>query len=156
MLSTDIRHFLSKKLKKHKLSKKDFSQLSNISYRVVCNLINEERPSPELYTITKIADVFNCQIDQILNRKQFIDNTLEIKIGLTEDFLMLHLKQYIQDQLIARSIKPIKLGREIGFSIISISEFVKPNSKQKKLGTSIILALANYFNVSIDFMVGRI
>ena len=156
MLSKDIQSFLTTKLKKHKLSKKEFSQLSNIPYRGVCSLINEERLYPEIYTLTKIADFFNCQIDQILNRKQFIDKTLEIKIGLTEDYLMTSLKKYIQEQLLAKSIKPIKLGREIGFSIISISEFIKPNSKQKKLGTPIVFALANYFDVSIDSMIGRV
>ncbi len=156
MISKDIQYFLLRKLKKHKLTKKDFSQLSNIPYRRVCSLINEERPSPEIYTITKIADAFNSQIDQILNRKQFVDETLEIKKGLSEDYLMSHLRQYINEQLLSKSIKPIKLGVEIGFSIISISEFIKPDSKQKKLGTPITLALANYFNVSIDKMIGRV
>ncbi|BFD46897.1 MAG: hypothetical protein DMENIID0002_15430 (plasmid) [Rickettsia endosymbiont of Sergentomyia squamirostris] len=46
--------------------------------------------------------------------------------------------------------------RNIGFSNNSLSGFINSNRGQKTLNSQIVVALADYFQVSIDEMIGRI
>ncbi|MFU7500297.1 MAG: helix-turn-helix domain-containing protein [Candidatus Tisiphia sp.] len=48
------------------------------------------------------------------------------------------------------------LARNIGFSNNSLSGFINSNRGQKTLNSQIVVALADYFQVSIDEMIGRI
>ncbi len=52
-------------------------------------------------------------------------------------------------------MRPSKLSLNIGFSRDLLDNFIGNNPKQKCLGSSPTVALANYFDISIDQMIGR-
>ncbi|EER20808.1 hypothetical protein REIS_2192 (plasmid) [Rickettsia endosymbiont of Ixodes scapularis] len=47
------------------------------------------------------------------------------------------------------------LSKNIGFSKTTIHCFLKANSHHKMLSTNVIIAIADYFNVSVDYIIGR-
>lgn len=155
MLSKHIQSFLNIYLKKYKLSKKEFAINSSISYTTICDLLNASKPNTSLETIVKIADYFEVSVDLICNRRQFISNKKIHKFRST-DILMTSLKNYIETKLLHLSLKPSKLSIELGFSSHALTDFLNISAKKNTLGTKIIIALANYFNSSIDEMIGRV
>ncbi|WP_341749007.1 hypothetical protein [Candidatus Tisiphia endosymbiont of Sialis lutaria] len=48
------------------------------------------------------------------------------------------------------------LSKNIGSSEETLPQFMKDNGKQKTLGSAVTVALADYFQVSLDEIVGRI
>jgi len=155
MIAIYIQKFLIRKLKTAKLSRKDFAELSGISYRTICDLLTATKPKPELMTIIKIADSFNCSVDEVINRKKFNAKPGGYKTNLSTAQIMNYLRKYLTKKVHEHSITPSKLSRTIRFSSASISEFIKDNASQKTLGSIITIALADYFAVSVDEMIGR-
>ncbi|KJW03732.1 cro/C1-type HTH DNA-binding domain protein [Rickettsia argasii T170-B] len=47
------------------------------------------------------------------------------------------------------------LEKNCGIGDSTIMHFIKENSTKKSLSTPVIIALAQYFNMSIDYMIGR-
>ena len=155
MLSKRIQSFLIRYLKKYKLSKKDFAKNSGISYTTICDLLKASKPNTSIETIIKIADYFEVSIDLICNRPQFISNN-KIHKFRNIDTCMVSLKNYIETKLKLLLLKPSKLSIELGFSSHALTDFLNIAASKKTLGTKIIIALANYFNTSIDEMIGRV
>jgi len=155
VLINNIQIFLKKKLEKDNLKRKMFAQESGIPYTTVNKLINAQRLNPELTTILKIADFFNCSIDEVIGRENYhaISEKYKFK-NVSLDTVNYVLKKFINDKLEKNNLNPYKLGRQIGFSESPIIEFI--SSPNKTLSSSVIVALADYFKISIDEMIGRV
>ncbi|MCC8369235.1 MAG: helix-turn-helix transcriptional regulator [Rickettsia endosymbiont of Oxypoda opaca] len=72
-LAIKIRKFLEEKLKGNELSRKDFAKDSGIPYSTVNRIMKAETETgrefnPEIDTILKIADYFNCSMDEAIDR----------------------------------------------------------------------------------------
>ncbi len=164
-LVNNIQIFLIGKLKEYNLKRKDFAKKIGISYTAVNQLINAQRLNPDIATILKIAKCCNCTIDKVIGRKIKKDSNKVRNNAPAEsekykfndislEEALLNLKNFINKKLKEENLKPKELSRKIGFSESPIVEFI--NNTTKSLSTEVILALANYFKVSIDEMIGRI
>ena len=110
---------------------------------------------PDFKNILKIADYFNCTIEEVLKRK----NNLSGNIGITTlslDEINSNLKNFIKEKLTSLSLNPYELSKNCGFSSDAIRHFIRQNNSQKTLGIAITVAIADYFKVSIDEMIGRV
>ncbi|WP_253308315.1 MULTISPECIES: helix-turn-helix transcriptional regulator [unclassified Rickettsia] len=73
-LATKIKKFLKEKFKEYELSRKDFAKESGVPYTTVTRIMKAEAGTgrefnPEIDTILKIADYFNCSMDEVIGRK---------------------------------------------------------------------------------------
>lgn len=85
-------------------------------------------PNPDFITIVKIANYFNCAVDQVVGRRKFLPS-----INLIVSFNNPDLNDINSN----------------------LCNFLKANSPYKMLSTNVIIALADYFNVSVDDMIER-
>lgn len=150
-----VQKFLKEKLKKNNLKAKDFAQESQIPYPTVNKIINAVQLNPDFKNILKIADYFNCTIEEVLKRKNNIPTDININ-KLSLDEINNNLKIFISEKLEKNLISPYQLSKNCGFSSDAIRHFIRENNPQKTLGVLVIVALADYFKVSIDEMIGRV
>ncbi|HJD55287.1 MAG TPA: helix-turn-helix domain-containing protein [Rickettsia endosymbiont of Pyrocoelia pectoralis] len=159
-LISKIQAFLQKKsIQKDKVIRKDFKKNSGISKTTVSNIINASQLNPDLFTILKIAKYFGCTIDEVLGRKkQYYDKLTNYKFNdISLDEVYNNLRSFINNELEKnKDLNPYELSENCGFSPNAIRNFIKEDNPQKVLGISIILALADYLEVSIDIMIGRV
>jgi len=155
-LASNIQIFLKQKLKEHNLRKKDFAKASAIPYSSVITLISAGKIYPDLKNILKIANYFNCSIDEVLGRKEIIFSEKTHFIDLSLDDINNNLKNFLNDKLLKHSLKAYQLGKICGFSEDVIVQFLKKDRAQRSLGSGVVTGIANYFKVSIDEMIGRV
>ncbi|WP_367364109.1 helix-turn-helix domain-containing protein [Candidatus Tisiphia endosymbiont of Nedyus quadrimaculatus] len=153
-----IQIFLTHKLKDNNLKRKTFAQNSNILYKTVCNIINSVRSNPELETILKIANYFKCSMNEVIGRNEYVSinqKDYNFQIISSED-INTNLRHFLNKKLKEKNINPSQLGITIGFSQEVIPKFLKESNPKKTLSSTVTVALADYFQVSLDEMVGRI
>ncbi len=156
-LVKEIHQFLKSKFEELKLTRKDFSEQSGIPYNSITNIMNELKSSPQMYNILKIANYFKCSMDEVVGRNQYISlpNTESPEFyEIIPSDIISNIKKFLIDKVKKHNLNLYKLGMDIGFSSGSLHSFV--NRKQKTLNSQIVVALADYFQVSVDEMVGRI
>ncbi|WP_425364115.1 helix-turn-helix domain-containing protein [Candidatus Tisiphia endosymbiont of Hybos culiciformis] len=151
-----IQEFLKKKFDELKLERKDLVQKTNISYPTICKIMNLSLPNPEIGTILKIANYFKCSMDEVVGRNEYVTQDKYEFIDISLSNITSNLRNFINNKLQEQNLNPYKLGRYIGFSENPIQGFVKKNSVQKKLRSEVAVALADYFQISLDEMIGRI
>jgi transcriptional regulator with XRE-family HTH domain len=152
-----IQTFLKKKLINDKIKRKNFIQGSGIPKSTFSKIINTSQLNPDLKTVLKIADYFKCSIDKIIGRKSIymeLNNDKFNSISIEAAFS--NLRKLIKEKLIDFSLNPYELSKNCGFSSDAIRHFIRENNPQKTLGILVIVALADYFKVSIDEMIGRV
>lgn len=155
MLSLKIQTFLNQKLDESNLSKMRLAEKAGLTYSVIFDLAKGYKTNPKLKTLQKLADVFQCSIDEVCGRDPayYSDN---IKFTpVSDEQAMLNLKIFVNQKIIDNNISAHKLGRLAGFSTMAIASFVGNNSSKKSLGSLITVGIADYFKVSIDEMIGR-
>ncbi|WP_341748023.1 helix-turn-helix transcriptional regulator [Candidatus Tisiphia endosymbiont of Dascillus cervinus] len=156
-LVKEIQKFLGLKFEILKLKRRDFSEGSGIPYNNITSIMNGLRSNPQMHTILKIANYFDCSIDEVVGRSEYIP-LLQVKgrfKDLSLDDINNNLKKFLKDKVVKQDINFYILGKEIGFNY-SIHNFINGSREQKNLNSQIIVALADYFQVSLDEMVGRI
>ncbi|WP_045806046.1 helix-turn-helix domain-containing protein, partial [Rickettsia argasii] len=62
---------------------------------------------------------------------------------------------FLKKQLYILNMSIYDLEKNCGIGDSTIMHFIKENSTKKSLSTPVIIALAQYFNMSIDYMIGR-
>lgn len=113
--------------------------------------------NPDFMTIVKIADYFSCSIDQIIGRRGFkpeINRTVHFN-NLDLHYIHNNLYTFLKEKVVQYNISTYFLSKNIGFSKTTIHCFLKANSPNKMLSTDAIIAIADYFNVSVDYIIGR-
>ena len=71
-LSKTVQSFLQRQLVANGMSRALFSKTSGIPYQTVSKVINLERSNYEIITLLKIADFFQCHIDEVVGREHYI------------------------------------------------------------------------------------
>lgn len=151
-----IQEFLKRKFDELKFKRKDIVKDTNISYPTICKIMNLSQPNPEIDTILKIANYFNCPIDEVIGRNKYVIQDKYEFIYISIEDISANLRSFINKKVQEHNLNSYKLGRYIGFSENPIQDFIKENSPQKKLSSAVTVALADYFQVSLDEMIGRV
>ncbi|MFP3011951.1 MAG: helix-turn-helix transcriptional regulator [Rickettsia sp.] len=154
-IANNIKIFLTYKLHQFKINRKNFAGLVGISYHTICQIFHN-RTNPSIITIIRIANYFNCSIDEIIGRKNFISHNEYKTIDVVLDSWNIYLKDFIKEKLNSDNINPYKFSENIGFDHETIVKFINDTSPTRTLNTAIIVAISDYFNISIDQMLGRI
>ncbi|MCC8372294.1 MAG: helix-turn-helix domain-containing protein [Rickettsia endosymbiont of Pseudomimeciton antennatum] len=157
-VSGNIKNFLKLKFKDKKLTRKDFVQGSGIPSSTLGNITKSEHYSPTLKTIITIANYFECSMDEVVGRNMHISlNIGNYKFQIIDsEAIGVNLKKFLTEKLKKQNLNFYKLSRDLGFNEHIISDFIKEDSLQQTLGSAVTIALADYFQVSLDEMVGRI
>ncbi|MCC8483059.1 MAG: helix-turn-helix transcriptional regulator [Rickettsia endosymbiont of Labidopullus appendiculatus] len=158
-LVKEIQNFLRSKFEELKLTRKIFSRESGIPYNTITSILNGLSSSTQMYNILKIANYFNCSIDEVVGRSQYIslpntENPEFCKI-IPSDIIS-NIKKFLIDKAKKQNLNLYKLSMDIGFGNNSLNSFVNGKRKQETLDSRIAVALADYFQVSVDEMIGRI
>ncbi|MDR0774373.1 MAG: helix-turn-helix transcriptional regulator [Rickettsia sp.] len=157
-VSENIKNFLKTKLKNNNLKRKDFVQASGIPSSTLGNINKAGYSSPTLNTIITIANYFECSMDEVVGRN--IHSSLNLRnckfLISDSESISINLKNFLTEKLKTLNLNSYKLARDLGFNELTITSFIKENSSQKILGSAVTIALADYFQVSLDEMVGRI
>lgn len=81
-LVKEIQKFLGLKFEILKLKRRDFSEGSGIPYNnIITSVMNGLRSNPQMHTILKIANYFDCSIDEVVGRSEHIP-LLQVKGSL--------------------------------------------------------------------------
>ncbi|WP_341756389.1 MULTISPECIES: helix-turn-helix domain-containing protein [unclassified Candidatus Tisiphia] len=153
-----IQIFLKKKLEETKLKKKDLAYKIDIPCSTLSKIINAVRDNPKLITILKIANYFKCSIDEVVGRSDYTLPYQKIQefLNVSPKDISTNLREFVKRKLKQQELSIYVLSKNIGSSEETLPQFMKDNGKQKILGSAVIVSLADYFQVSLDEMVGRI
>lgn len=157
-LSKTVQSFLQRQLVANGMSRALFSKTSGIPYQTVSDINHGNNAIPSFLTIISIADFFQCHIDEVVGREHYIiyKNNL-IKFNKLQPVdISNNLKSFIKNKIDSLSISPYQLGLNIGFSKHALTKLLQKNSSRYSMNSHMIIALADYFDVSIDVMVGRV
>jgi transcriptional regulator with XRE-family HTH domain len=156
-LSINLQNVLRIKFQEKKLKRKDFISQSGINPTTTNKIIGGNFRNPSLKTLLKLANYFNCHLDEVIGRdkKYYTVFTNNYK-KLTEDEINTNLKKLIKDKIQETGLSAFQLAIRIGCSQNTIFNFLDDKREQKTLGSPVMVALANYFQLSIDEMIGRI
>lgn len=139
----NIKDFLHKKMQEEKLSISQLARLTDIPGTTMREMLNNRRP--EIKNIVKIADYFNCSIDEILFNKPSSEGFKYRKLSLPE--LSANLKSFVINKLIQYNINQYNLGRIIGHSDDVVRRFLREDgNKEKMLSTDVIVAIWKLVN----------
>lgn len=156
MIILNIQTFLEQKLKDNNINRKSFALDSGIPYSTITHIIKGLNNNPSIMTIIKIADFFNCSIDEVLGRESIYYEVHNYNVILNQEIINLNIKNFLLVKLQKQNINIHKLSIELGFSYNSLYNFVHRKNSRKVMNSDVILKLSNYFNISIDKMVGRV
>lgn len=154
-IATNIKNFLEPKLQLHNISCKNFAEKSNIIYNTVCKILTCQHPNTHIITIIKIADYFNCSIDEVLGRIDYIESYKFHDLNTVLNNYNRHLQQFVLTKIHEHHLNPYKLSQDLGFHNSVIPVFIKDHNNKKTVRTPVIIAIAEHFNISIDKMINR-
>ena len=145
----------SKATKEDKGKRKNFIQNSNIHKSTISKIVNSSKRNPKINTLIDIAKCFRCTTDEVLCRGNYFIISKEYKFNdISLNKINNNLRNFINAKLKEENLTPSNLSKELGFSENLITGFL--NNHNKSLSSEVIFALADYFKVSIDEMIGRI
>lgn len=153
MINKNISNFLKQKMLDYSIDRQELSSKTNLSYNSIRNLEQGNKQNPSIDTILKIANYFGTSIDEVIsNQKQknsFKPNNISSADAMSK------LKKFIKTRLQIDKTKPNLVAKEIGVGYETINDFIHPIPKKKSLSSSTVFKLSQYWEVSIDEMIGR-
>lgn len=157
-LSQQVQAFIKQQLKENHLKRKDFVQKSGIPSSTVGKLIKAEYRNIGLKTLLCIADYFRCSIDRVICRISYVSPHEEKQefLNISLDDINTNLRNFLYRKLEEQNLNSYKLAKRCGFSKTVIFNFIKSNKAKTALGSAVTVALADYFQISLDEMIGRI
>lgn len=158
----DLKYRIQKFLKEKLLSKKikliHLARESGIPYSTLHPLSQGIKANPELRSLLRIANYFKCPLDEVTGRgaKYLLSNSSDYQFhNLSAEEINSNLKQFITLKIQQNNISIAKLSLNIGFGKDLISDFIREDRALNSLGSAAVVALADYFDISIDQMIGR-
>ncbi|WP_250310540.1 helix-turn-helix domain-containing protein [Rickettsia endosymbiont of Oedothorax gibbosus] len=151
-----IQKFLKRKLLENRLTKREFSRQSGVPYNTLFQILHALRSNTNLATIIKIANYFSCSIDEVVGRKKYISKNNYNNNDIILSNYNFKLRNFIVYKIKEQNLNPYQLSKYLGFSETVIWQFINDDKITRTLNSSVILALADYFQVSIDEMIGRV
>lgn len=150
----NIQNFLKESLKEGNLKRKVFVEESGIPYTTYDRLIKKTPKHIELNTLLKIADYFHTSLDKIIKKDSAIkDSTISFDTP-SLDLIALNVRQSIQKQLTAKGLSPYQLGANCDIGESTVPKFLV--GKNSMLQVSTLIKVADYFEISLDDMIGRV
>lgn len=153
-ISQKIKIFLNYKFTKLKINRNEFIQNSGVSAAHISQLLNARQNNPSITNILKIANYFDTSIDKIIGRQIIIDTTNFKEISCTD--INNNLKLFLINKLISENINAYTLERNCKIGRSTIFNFINDNNFNRSLSITTIVSIADYFNCSIDEMIGRV
>ncbi len=151
----NIKEFLTAKMKDKGLKVGKLSDASEVPETTMRKMLDGRRP--EIKNIIKLANYFDCSIDEMLGRKEFVSSEKQQYTPLSKEELSSNLRSFINKELVKNGLTQSELGKKLGFSEDAFRPFLKEDENtQKMLVTDTVVAVANYFKVSIDGTLGRV
>jgi transcriptional regulator with XRE-family HTH domain len=154
-IAEQLKKFLIQKFDELKLKRKDFIEGSGISSTTTSQIFNADFRNPDFNTILKMANYFNCPLDEVTGRDIGHTKITQSYEELSADQINQNLKKFINDKLYETGLSQSQLGKELGFNHNIIYDFMQEHRPQKRLSSAVTIALADYFNISLDKMIGR-
>ena len=99
---------------------------------------------PEIHIAKRMADFFNCSLDYLFGLTEQITNNDKNNMSFAETIKML-IKQ--NNKSIEKTMKELKIGEKT---------YYRWQSGESKPLTSVIITLAKYFDVSVDYIIGNL
>jgi hypothetical protein len=129
-----------------------------LKYYIGFKIINAIRDNPELINIFKIANYFKCSMDEVVGRNNYVLSYQKTQVffDVSPKAVSNNLRKFVKRKLEQQELNLCVLSKNIGYSEETLPQFMKNNSKKKALSSAVTVALADYFQVSLDEMVGRI
>ncbi len=150
----NIREFLGNKMEEKQLKASDLAELTGIPPTTMRGMLDNRHP--EIKNIIKLANYFDCSIDEVLGRKEFESQEKQEYMQLSPEALSANLKSFINEKMNKNQMTQYELGSKIGRSEDSVRPFLKEDDNNKKmLSTEAVIAIADYFKAPIDGMLGR-
>lgn len=155
-ISLRLQKFLRQKIKVSQIQQKDVMLGTSLSRSTISKLLSAVLLNPNIMTIVKIATYFECDIDEVLGRKKFIQHDKKHPyIPLTLNDIQSNLTAFLTIKLHQYNITEYILEKNCRLGSSTISHFINTNNN-KMLSTKVVVKLADYFQISIDEMLGRI
>lgn len=151
----NIRKFLQTKFEKDTSLRQKLIKEGDIPASVVSGLINERKVNPNLISIVKIADYFDCSIAMVLGNGKYNNKKFVYKKKLTQDQISNNLKNNISEIIKCKQMKPVDLAKNIGIAENSIKELIQVNSSKKMLSLKSVIGLSHHLEITIDELIGR-
>lgn len=117
-------------------------KLASITHTNISDFLSEKH-LPSYDNLIKLCTIFNCSIEYLLGRTDFSEE----KLYLVEDFPT-RLRQILKENKVSQE----KLKRELK---ISGSVLFKWITGRNKPSTVNLIRLADYFDCTIDYLLGR-
>lgn len=158
--------FLEQKLRDGNFDRKTFAQATNISKSILDKVLNkrpysvnkviESRPPQiTIKSLLLIANHLNCSIDEMLGRKNYTFDTKTKRNQISSEEAMDALREFISSKLQESGLTIFELSKNCGFGKDTFSKFMKGKDSRAVMSTAAVIAVADYFNVPIDGMLGR-
>ena len=150
----NIQSFLQQAINQNNSSPYKLAREIRLGGELIRNILNKGI-YPTLDTCLSITQYFECSLDELFGREKYITNTEDLNIQKVDIIYYVNsLKDFIRLATNKSNMSYYKLAYTIGFSDRSISNLMY--DKKKTLGLKIMIAVADYFEVSLDKMIGRI
>lgn len=158
IIVNNIQIFLNTELKKLKLSKKAFAMGSTIDPPTVSKLCNARQLGPSITNIVKIANFFNCSVDQVIGRNEYlhlINKNITFNNVSAQD-ITYNLKTFILHKLNDLQLSAYALEKCCGIGSSTLLSFLEDHKDARSLGIKSIVSLADYFHITVDSIIGRL
>ncbi|MTI48256.1 MAG: helix-turn-helix transcriptional regulator [Firmicutes bacterium] len=123
-------------------TQKQIAEILGIGHHALSYYERDER-EPDIKTLVKIADYYNVTTDYLLCRVDIRDEMKEISFCFGDRLRELRIKSNLTQS---------QLGEKLNLSKANISKYeagtIEPN-------IDIIIFLSNYFDVTIDYLLGK-
>lgn len=162
----ELSTFFERKLRDGNFDRKTFAQATNIPKSILDKVLNkrpysvnkviESRPPQiTIKSLLLIANHLNCSIDEMLGRNSFIPHVKGDFKQISSEGAMSSVREFISERLQESGLTIFELSKNCGFGKDTFSKFMKGGDSQAAMSTSAVIAIADYFNVPIDGLLGR-
>ena len=139
---SNFRERLEELLIERNLSKNQLSKIINVRPDTIYGYYRKNL-MPEISIAIRIANLFNCSLDYLFGQSDSLNNNDSNELSFSET-----VKKLIKDN--SKSIE--NTMKELN---ISDRTYYRWKSGESKPSTSLIVVLAQYFDVSIDYLVAE-
>lgn len=128
--TVNLQKFLQRKMDEEKIKSNVLADRIGIpltTFRAILNLTRK----PEMKNIIKIADYYECSIDDLLNKKgKFSTKNKGEYTKLSLEELSSNLRSFIKKEMAERGLNQYQLGRAIGHSDDALRHFLREGSDE--------------------------
>lgn len=153
---SNVQRFLRDSFNRSNLKKKDFIEQSQIPAATFDSVINAAKRNINLKTLLKLANYFQKPLDEVVGREIITKNKEHLFLDISLETASINLRNFLKNKVQENSLNIYQLSKSCGLADITLQSFIREEPSKKILNTHSIISVADYFNVSLDEMIGRI